>query len=259
MPIDERTVLPAERRRRLLELLGGRGAVRVTELADELTVSASTVRRDLAGLHRDGRIVRVHGGAGSASEAVLLSAPTGVAHEASKRAIGRAAAATVVDHSTIMLLSGSTTASMVPFLGGRRGLTVVTNGLDIAYAVAHTSDDVGVVLIGGVLHRPQMTLIGSIAEHNMQAMHVDQMFGGAYGVDATVGVTGPKLIQGGRRDLLKHAASLTVLADGSKFGRTGPARLADPAQITSVLTDSSAPSAEVAALRAAGVHVVICN
>jgi DeoR/GlpR family transcriptional regulator of sugar metabolism len=106
-------VLPAERRRRLLELLDGRGAVRVTELADELAVSASTVRRDLAGMHRAGRIVRVHGGAGSAGEAVLLSAPTAVTHESAKRVIARAAAGLVVDGATIMLLSGTTTAAMV--------------------------------------------------------------------------------------------------------------------------------------------------
>lgn len=240
-------------------MLGGRGAVRVTELAEELAVSASTVRRDLAGLHREGRIVRVHGGAGSAGEAVLLNAPTGVPCEAAKRVIARAAAGLVVDGATIMLLSGTTTAAMVPFLGGRRGLTIVTNSLDIAHAAAHTADDAAVVITGGVLHRPQMTLIGSMAEHNMQAMHVDQMFGGAYGVDATIGATGPKLIQGGRRDLVKHAAELIVLADGSKFGRTGPARLAEPAQITRVLTDSSAPPDGVAALRAVGVRVDICD
>lgn len=234
----------------------------MTELADELRVSASTVRRDLSGLHRQGRVVRVHGGAGSSVESVLLADPADAAraaHGQAKRAIGRAAAGLVEDGMTIMLLSGSTAAAMVPFLAARQGLTLVTNGLDIAYEVGHANEDISVVIVGGVLHRPQMTMIGTIAEHTMQALHVDVMFGGAAGVDPVVGATGPKLIQGARRDILRHADSLVVLADGSKLGRRGPARLAEPRQISRVLTDRSAPADVVTQLRGAGVRVDICH
>jgi len=53
----------AERRIRILESLDDRGAVRVSTLSATLGVSEMTVRRDLDGLHADGLVVRVFGGA----------------------------------------------------------------------------------------------------------------------------------------------------------------------------------------------------
>jgi DNA-binding LacI/PurR family transcriptional regulator len=55
-------VLKVERRERILGELRKRGAVRVTELAGLLQVSLVTVRRDVAVLEGEKRVVRVHGG-----------------------------------------------------------------------------------------------------------------------------------------------------------------------------------------------------
>jgi DeoR family transcriptional regulator, aga operon transcriptional repressor len=252
--------LTARRRRRLVALLREQGLTRVTELASRLGVSASTVRRDLADLQQQGVIVRVHGGAGTAQDEFAVDHRVSDDRAGSKRAIARAAAELVPHGATIMLLAGSTVAAMVPFLGGRRDLHVVTSGLDIAHAVAHQHRDVAVTVLGGQVHRDQMTMIGLLSEQNMRAVHVDLMFGGVWGIDARTGVTGPKLVQAAeRRHLLEHAAELVVLADGTKFGRTGPALLATVDQIGHVFTDADAPPDEVAGLRAAGVHVEICE
>ncbi|MGI5270168.1 substrate-binding domain-containing protein [Nonomuraea sp. CA-218870] len=55
--------LPDERRAQVVELLRQRGVVRVTDLAEELDVSAITIRRDIALLASQGVIRRVRGGA----------------------------------------------------------------------------------------------------------------------------------------------------------------------------------------------------
>lgn len=55
-------VLNVQRRERILADLRRRGAARVTELAELLQVSLVTVRRDIAVLEREKRVVRVHGG-----------------------------------------------------------------------------------------------------------------------------------------------------------------------------------------------------
>ena len=251
-------MLAAQRRRRLAELLRSRGPERVRELAEELGVSSSTVRRDLAELAARGLVVRMHGGAGSAQG----EGPGGFEADPAapaKRQIARAAAALVPDGATVMLLAGSTTAAMVPFLAERRDLTVVTNGLDLAHALAHLSEHVGVAVVGGLVHRDQMTMIGPMSDQNIRALHVDLMFGGAWGVDAEVGVTGPKVIQAARRrEMLRHADALVVLADARKLGRRGPALMAEPDQIDRVLTDPAADERVVQRLRAAGLRVDLC-
>src|SRR5690349_8634443 len=53
----------AVRRGALARLLSARGFVRVTDASSELGVSEVTIRGDLSALERDGRAVRVHGGA----------------------------------------------------------------------------------------------------------------------------------------------------------------------------------------------------
>ncbi|ONI80819.1 DNA-binding transcriptional regulator [Saccharothrix sp. ALI-22-I] len=66
-------MLPSERRAKVVELLRRRGTVRVHDLADELDVSAITVRRDISLLAEQGLVRRVRGGA-----TVTAAAPVGV-------------------------------------------------------------------------------------------------------------------------------------------------------------------------------------
>ncbi len=56
-------MLPADRRKRILELLAERGIVRIGELSRALGVSAMTVHRDLDRLAAEGRLRKVRGGA----------------------------------------------------------------------------------------------------------------------------------------------------------------------------------------------------
>ncbi|MDQ1040841.1 DNA-binding LacI/PurR family transcriptional regulator [Streptomyces sp. V3I8] len=78
-----------QRHERVLEIVRRRGELRVTDLAEELGVSAVTVRRDVETLAEQGRLMRLHGsvtcpeppGSGPADadvDAPVRSAPTGV-------------------------------------------------------------------------------------------------------------------------------------------------------------------------------------
>lgn len=57
------SLLAAERRAHVLATLGRDGAVRVSQMLDELGVAPVTLRRDLAQMEKDGLLRRVHGGA----------------------------------------------------------------------------------------------------------------------------------------------------------------------------------------------------
>ncbi len=56
-------MLPLERHRLIVELLGQRGVMRVNEIAQATRVSRETIRRDLSELERKGILTRSHGGA----------------------------------------------------------------------------------------------------------------------------------------------------------------------------------------------------
>lgn len=253
-------MLAPDRRRLLLEHLRRHGSVRVEQLASHLGVSPATVRRDLALLEDEGRLLRAHGGAfvtPTGATSPVATDTTADHRSAVKERIGRQAATYVDDGMTIMILSGSTTGAMLSHIQDR-AITVVTNGLGVgAQLAAHPS--VRLVMLGGLLDREQMTLLGPMSEQNMADLHVDVMFAGAYGVDPEIGVTGAKLNQAGyHHSMLHHTDSLVVLADGEKFGRRGPTVLAGVDQVDRFVTDAAAAPAVVDALRSRGCDVVVC-
>lgn len=247
-------MLVPERRRRVLAHVQRHGSAQVGRLAAELGVSTWTVRRDLAELEHDGRVIRTHGGAVvRPPEAGRPPAPAD--EQAAKDAIAATAAELIADDTTVMLLGGSTTQALVPYLTHRR-LTVVTNGLEIA-AGLKDAEQVTLVLLGGYLHREQMTLLGPMTESSMGDLHVDVMVGGAWGIDPRAGITGAKIVQAGyHHRMLDRTQRLVVLADHTKFGRVGPTVLAALDQVDTVVTDSVTPRQTVADVRSAGPEVV---
>lgn len=252
-------MLTPERQRMLLQHLRVRGAGNVLELAEALGVSASTVRRDLREMNDRGLLTRVHGGASVLDgdlEPALSS--RSAEHGDQKRRIGKAAAERVPDSATVLITGGTTTEAMLPFLASCEGLTVLTNGLNIAYQLSRFPE-ISVVVLGGVLRHEEMSLLGPIAEQVLGEFHVDVAFASAFGVDPEVGMSGANVTEAGTdRRMLASADQLVVLADSSKFTRRGPVRLAPVHQIGCLITDDEAPQAALDALRRHGVEVVVC-
>ena len=248
-------MLIPDRRRRVMEHVRRHGSATIDELAALLDVSGSTIRRDMALLEREGVLERTHGGAvvtARGDERPAVGRPDGA--DEVKTRIGRRAAELVPDGSTIMVLAGSTTSAMVAPLYDR-ALTVVTNGLEIAHGLRH-APNISLVVLGGYLHRDQMTLLGPMMETAMSALHVDVMLAGAWGVDAGTGVTGTKIIQAGNHEaMLRHTDRLVVLADATKLGRRGPTLLASMEHLDTLVTDAAAGANEVDKIASKGVRV----
>lgn len=252
-------MLSLERQRHLLQHLRAHGSGDVVGLAQALGVSASTVRRDLTELQAQGLLTRVHGGAAVADGEVEagLSARS-LEHDVEKRRIGKAAAARVGDGATVLITGGTTTESMLPYLAGRENLTVITNGLAIAWQLAR-SPEISVVVLGGVLRHHELSLLGPLAVQSVAEFHIDEAFTGAFAVDPDTGLSGADVREVDTdRSLLQSARSLTVLADSSKFAHRGPVRLARVDQIGCLITDAGAPPEALDRLRQQGVEVVVC-
>ena len=252
-------MLSRDRQRQVLQYVQINGSGGVTQIADRLGVSASTVRRDLADLSDRGLLTRVHGGAAVTGDQIEGHRATRVSeHMDQKRCIGQAAAGLVVEGSTVLISGGTTTETMLPFLGAVERLIVLTNGLNVATALsAHPS--IEVVVLGGVLRKGEMSLLGPTAGEALKDFHVDTAFCGVFGIDAGAGMFGADINEVSTdRRLLASAQKLVVLADSSKFSKRGPVRLADVAQIDTLITDDGAPPADVTAIRARGVDVLVC-
>ena len=252
-------MLEVERQQQMLHHLRVNGTGNVAELAHALGVSPSTVRRDLADLSDRRLLTRVRGGA---SMTGLQQEPDHshrvIAQDREKRRIGAAAAQRVDDGSTLLISGGTTTEAMVPFLSGKRRLTVLTNAINVACLLSGDAD-ITVVVLGGILRHEEKSLLGPIAERTLAEFHVEVAFYSAFGIDAERGLYGAHAQEASTdRVLLASAGSVTVLADHTKFAQRGPVRLIPPASIDTLITDTDADPADLAALRTHGVEVIIC-
>lgn len=254
-------MLAVQRRNETLEMLTRQDAVSVEHLAAHLAVSVSTVRRDLDELERQGKVRRVHGGAVlSTPGATDAPEPPLSAREiecADEKAAIAARAAALIEPGTVVLVSGgTTTAGLAPHLSGIPGITVVTNSLDLAHRLALV--DVDLVVLGGALRRPELSLLGSLVGHSLGELHVDHVLMSAYGIDSHSGLLGASAVECETdRQIARSARRLTVLADATKFTRRSPHRICALDTVRELVTTDSIDADDLTALRGRGLDVIL--
>lgn len=254
-PLEMRMgTLDVERRQQIVAIVEQQNSVTVAELSERLGVSAATIRRDLIQLSQRGLIVRAHGGAArpltSANglvEPPLLKRAALQAEE--KRRIGAAAAAHVGDHQTVIISSGTTTSQMIPHLANRRGLTVLTNSLNIAMLLA-PYPSIEVIMLGGVLRHSELTTLGSIAEATLENLRADKLFMGCSAIHVDYGISAENVAEAHCDQLFMASAhEVTVLADHTKFGKVSLVRVALIERARRLITDLGTSPEDLKALR----------
>lgn len=254
-------MFPAERRRVLLEAVLAAGAASLRELCELTDASEVTVRRDLQGLERAGLIVRSRGGALAPPLDVpepSYSAKTQVA-AAEKVAIAQRAAELVRDGDSVVIGAGTTTQMLARAIAPRQGVTVVTNSVLVAEVLAY-AHGVDVVMTGGHLRGPTFSLIGAAAERSLATIHAAKVFLSGNGLTAGRGLSTPNPgVAGMDRAIAAAGRDVVVLADHTKIGVDALVQTVPPELIGVVITDAGTAAADLAALRAAGVTVIVAG
>ncbi len=235
-------MLARQRQALILERVRETGAVRVAELAHDLSVSDMTVRRDLEVLHDRGLVEKVHGGATALSG--LASYEPGFVAKSSlqqteKAAIAAAAADLVEPGMAIAISAGTTTHVLAAKVAETPGVTVVTNSVRVAEVLYRSGRrDQTVILTGGVRTRSE-ALVGPFAVSQLRSVHVDLVFMGVHGMDARAGFTCPNLNEAETdRAMIEAGRRLVVMADHSKWGVIGIASIARLDQADVLITDA---------------------
>lgn len=255
-----RPLFTEQRQELYLAHLGARGGAQVSELSGLFGVSMSTVRRDLQEMEDAGLVRRVHGGAVLVAErperAEAAAVQRVAEHAVHKQRIGAMAADLVQDGSTIIITGGTTTAAMIPFLSGKKGVTVITNALNIAHDLAG-QPEIDVIVLGGWLRHSEYSLLGHLTLQALQDLRADIAFHGIFGIDAAHGLTGTSIQEVQTdRGILAAAREICILVDHTKWGRIGPVRVAPIEDITMVVTDREAPDEAVREVESREIRVM---
>ena len=117
---------------------------------------------------------------------------------------------------------------------------MVTNALNIAAELAVRSN-IELVVCGGSARSESYELVGPLAELTLSNINLDVAIIGVDGVSATAGLSTHHEVEAQtNRSLLRSAARVIVVADSSKIGRRGFARIAEITAATDLVTDDEA-------------------
>jgi DeoR family fructose operon transcriptional repressor len=245
------------RREELRRLVQQQGYVSSRQAADELCVSAMTIRRDLDQLARQGLLLRVVGGARRATGTPF--AERAVAAEAAKAEVAATCASLFVDGllrpgMVVALDAGSTALQVARRLPA--GVIVVTHSVPVMAACADR-DDLTLIGLGGSYHPPTRSFGGPETRAQLAGLHVDLAVVSASALrprglfchDATEAET--------KRSLLALAGYRLVVADAGKLSARAPIRVAGWERVDQVVTDDGLGPAGRAVLAGWAADVVV--
>jgi DeoR family transcriptional regulator, aga operon transcriptional repressor len=247
----------ADRMLAVLKTVNARGPVPLGDLAEELQVSAATLRRDLADMEDQGLLIRTHGGARphDLHDEMPVHLRNLEAKEAKHRIAIRAAELIPTGPYAVALSGGTTTAEIAKALARRPQLTIITNALTIALELA-ARPTAKVILTGGVVRSTSFEAVGVLAENTFKAVNVGTAILGVDGISAAGGATTHDEVEARTNNaMVEHAQRVMVVADGSKVGRITFAQMAETRQVDVLITDTTADAVALDALRAAGVTI----
>ena len=248
------------RRARVLDALQKADLVRVPDLANMLNVAEVTVRRDLDDLAAQGVVERFHGGARllARTEQAPPSRTRGGLDSRKKR-IAECAATFVRPGDTVMLSGGTTTLAVFREIASM-DVRIVTNN---AMIVGEISDQMRAELfvLGGEYNRHTRALNGDLTNLTLNEINGTICFLGTNAVSQKAGVTSTIYAAAFVNRLMAKQCEnrVVVVADASKIGVTAQFLSMPMTSVQRLITDADADPAEIAAYRAAGLQVSLCD
>jgi len=250
-----------ERHELIMEMLIRQGSVLVSELVTTLNVSAVTVRKDLTELEKSDKLYRSHG------KAVLInpyinnrsvSVKEKLATD-EKHAIGREAARLITRDDSIVIASGTTVHALARNIQPIHKLTVVTASLPVSNILSQ-NDNIDIVQLGGLLRHSSLSVVGGDSARMLQDCSFSKLYLGVDGIDFDYGITTTDMREANlNQQMIASAQKTIVLADSSKFGRRGFARIADIDAVDIIITDAGISPKLVRKVEDLGIELIIAH
>jgi DeoR/GlpR family transcriptional regulator of sugar metabolism len=176
-----------------------------------------------------------------------------------KQRIGLTAASLVGEREVILIDIGSTLLYLARSLPIEKGIIVVTHWLPIVLEMSRQAPS-KIIFLGGEVNFGELSVTGAYTEEMLQNFNADKLFLGVAGVSPEYGLTdyNPGEIQV-KRQMIKCAKRVIVLADHSKFGRVAPLKIANLPSVHQIVTDDGIGETDRRAVEGLGVEVVIAG
>lgn len=215
------------------------GVVKVTDLARQYNLSASTVRRKLDELEKDGLITRTHGGVKSVEDDLTVTSFATRVHTnvAEKRRIALKAIKLIREGDVIFLDASSTTYFLTEYLNEFSKIKVITNGIDTLAALA--AKGISAYSTGGKVSRESPSvLVGQFARNAVYGVHADVAFFSVHGINENGEIFDTNQSCNEITScMIKCSDKVVCLCDNTKIGKSGAFKVCDVSDVDFVVCD----------------------
>ena len=250
-----------KRHEMIMEELIKHGSVMVSDLVKLLDVSAVTIRKDLTELEKSDKLYRSHGKAvlinpyinnRSVNEKEKLATDE-------KHAIGREAARLITRNDSICIASGTTVHALARNIVPIHKLTVVSASLPVTNILSE-HENIDIIQLGGILRHSSLSVVGEYASRILDQCSFSKLYLGVDGIDLEFGITTTEMREAALNQKMIAAAEKTiVLADSTKFGRRGFAKIADIDAVDLIITDAGIAPKTIKKIEDLGIELIIAQ
>ena len=206
------------RHKHIIQQLGAKGRICVTDVSKELGVTEITIRRDLKALSDKGLLKKSYGGA-------VPAAP-------------ELASELINDGDVIYLEAGSTCYEIIPYLADKKDLTVIVNSLYLMKRLGGLTG-LKIIIIGGQYRPGRMDMVGPGAESAISQLSGFKAFTGADDIAIDAGISGADVVTVGFAKLvLTQASEVIFVGDNTKFDNPALYKIADIDQLDYIVTNT---------------------
>lgn len=250
-----------KRQQLILKYLKENNTVKVDDLANILSVSPITVRRDLQIFEDKGIVKRFYGGAnlieGSLNDDPSLSDKS-KGYELQKNAIAKYMADIIEDGDTIFMNSSSTALLVFKYLKDKHVIIITNNGKALQ---AQKDPKVELVLTGGEVYERKQSMVGEYATNILSKIVADKCILGVSGININSGITTSVLQETIVNQMMikRCQGPIYALADSSKIGVQHNFISGDINKISYIITDSDADIDQIEKLKNKGVNIIIVD
>lgn len=212
-----------KRWKQIEQILSNSGSLSIKELADELHVSQTTIRRDLVKMEENNMIQRLWGGASPLKQE--LNDTINMQDEYIlrfsrnlniKEKIAKKAASFIKDGDSIFIDAGSTTSFIIDFIEAE-DITIVTNSINNFPKLA--KKNIRTYVPHGFINFGASAIMERDTNEKLNELNFDIAFLGTNGIDDKAGYTTRNEYDADiKKTVMNRSDQTFIVADSSKFG-----------------------------------------
>ena len=160
---------------------------------------------------------------------------------------------------SIILASGTTIHALACNIHAESRLTIVSASLQATMTLA-ANDNIDIIQLGGMVRHSSVSVVGQYSMEILRGCSFTKLFLGVDGIDLDFGISTTDMREAElNRSMMNAAQKTIVLADSSKFGRRGFAKISGLEDVDIIITDAKIPQFVANKIEEMGIELIIAG